>query len=167
MDNSGGITPDIGEISPDFDLVELLGERGRKSRESELSSSATENDLTPDDARIMTGNDEDPDEGEKTFELEMCPRFIDTPETRVVARHGGKRNRSPSPSRPEATGVHSKYGAKQEAYTSPSEIAKIFRNMITTDALCQLSAVSRGTPSDVKRIIPRASVDQICKMCDL
>ena len=167
MFSSGGITPDIGEISPDFDLVELLGGRGRKSQESVLSSSATENDVTTDDARIMTGNGDDPDEGEKTFEVEIGPRFKDTPVTRVEARHGGKRNRSPSPSRPEPTGAQPKFEAKQEAYTSPSEIAKIFRNMITTDALCQLSAMSKGTPSDVKRIIPRASVDQICKMCDL
>ena len=96
----------------------------------------------------------DPVEGEKTFKLDVSPSFVDIPERRVAARQSGKRNRSPSPSRSEVSVVQSKYGAKQEAYTSPSEIATIFRNMITTDALCQLSAMSRGTPSDVKRITP-------------
>ena len=50
MDNSGGITLDIGEISPDFDLLKLLGGRERKAREAEPSSSATDIDLTPGDA---------------------------------------------------------------------------------------------------------------------
>ena len=110
----------------------------------------------------------DPVEGEKTFKLDVSPSFLDIPEKRVAARQSGKRNRSPSPSRSEVSVVQSKYGAKQEAYnTSPSKIATIFQNMITTDALCQLSAMSRRTPSDVKGIIRKASVDQICKMCDL
>ena len=39
--------------------------------------------------------------------------------------------------------------------------------MITTEALCQLSLMLRGTPSDVKKIIPEATIGQLCKMCEL
>ena len=88
-----------------------------------------------------------------------------SPETRIVKRV--KRHRSPSLSRHDVKPVKTEDRIEKEGYTSPTEIAKIFRNMITADELCQLSAMLDGTPSDVKWIIPKASVDQICKMCEL
>ena len=83
------------------------------------------------------------------------------------ARRSEEKNRSPSPSKPKVKLIKTENDSGSKAYTSPSRIAKIFRNMITTDALCQLSAMEEGTPADVKRVIPKANVEQICKMCEL
>ena len=90
---------------------------------------------------------------------------VNSPETRIVKRV--KWHRSPSLCRSDVKPVKTEDRIEKEGYTSPTEIAKIFRNMITADELCQLSAMLDGTPSDVKWIIPKASVDQICKMCEL
>ena len=85
-----------------------------------------------------------------------------------VEKQGKKRPRSPSSSvnsSSEASTSDRATGAN--SYTSPTKIAKIFRNKIDSRTLCQLSAMLRGTPSEVRKLVPDASVTQICKMCEL
>ena len=52
-------------------------------------------------------------------------------------------------------------------YTCPSKIAEIFKWKISSDSLCALSAVEGGTPSLVRKVMPMASIKQICQMCKL
>ena len=119
---------------------------------------------TTDSPAITPGVSIKSEGSEKSHNLQKIPEFLGLTETRMVVKpSGNKRNRSLSPSEPETEQVIPENAAESKSYTSPSEIAKIFQNMITTEALCQLSSMLRGTPSDVKKIIPKATVGQICK----
>ena len=79
-----------------------------------------------------------------------------------------KRPRSPSPSADSSGETSTSDQAKgDDKYISPTDIARIFKNKIDTKTLCQLSAMSRGTPSQIRKLVPNVSVNQICKMCEL
>ena len=79
-----------------------------------------------------------------------------------------KRPRSPSPSTDSSGETSSSDQAKgDDKYVSPTDIARIFGKKIDTKTLCQLSAMSRGTPSQIRTLVPNVSVSQICKMCVL
>ena len=119
--------------------------------------------------------DDDTEEDGEDDKLKRLQSFLGMDDTRIEEKRGEieekrgkKRKRSPSRSVPKLVEVGTSKKLKHALnYPSPSGIAKIFRNKITPEALCQLSALSYGTPSDVRRIIPTASVEQICDMCEL
>ena len=100
--------------------------------------------------------------------LRKLQKFLGLSDNGTGGKHGGKRSRSPtiSDSRSDEVGAsdRSKDG---DSYISPTKIARIHRNKVTRETLCQLSAMLRGTPSEVRKLVPDASVDQICKMCEL
>ena len=83
-------------------------------------------------------------------------------------KQGKKRPRSPSPSADSSGETSTSDQVKgDDKYISPTEIARIFKNKIDPKTLCQLSAMSRGTPSQIRKLVPNVSVNQICKMCEL
>ena len=155
MELEGGSVPVFGGIPPDFDIVESLTGKVELNLTPEERSNTTDSEQGPSDSNSTQGDNGDSSNRERPTKPERRPSL------------SRKRSRSTSRSDTEANSTKVDTNAKTRAYTSPSDIAKIFRNMITTDALCQLSAMEDGTPADVKKIIPRATVDQICKMCDL
>ena len=57
--------------------------------------------------------------------------------------------------------------AKEYSYIPPTKIADIFAGKLSSKTLCELSAMKCGSPSAVRRIMPNASVDQICRMANL
>ena len=58
-------------------------------------------------------------------------------------------------------------GAKRPDYMSPTQIAKIFKQDISPKTLCELSAMKDCSPSAVLKVMPKASVSQICQMVEL
>ena len=159
-----GISPNLDQISPDFDLERLLTPREKKGARAEESSDLTSSDRSPSYSLDVSSYS---DTSEMSLRVEKKPSSPTPTKSGVKPRRAKKRNRSPSSSRSEAGHIKSERKTVHKNYTSPSKIAKIFRNMLTTDALCKLSTMQSGSSSDVKEIIPNASVDQICKMCDL
>ena len=83
-------------------------------------------------------------------------------------KRGKKRPGSLSPSENSSGETSNSDQAKgADKYISPCIIAKIIRNKIDPKTLCQLSAMSSGTPSQIRKLVPNVSVKQICKMCEL
>ena len=101
--------------------------------------------------------------------LLKATEFFASPDTSSTkAERGSKRCRSSSSSKSSSGGKRSKKPVgKRIGYVSPSKIAKIFGHGITSENLCRLSAMENGTPSDIQRVMPGATVSQICDMCDL
>ena len=100
--------------------------------------------------------------------LKRLQKFLGLSDKGTGEKHGGKRSRSPTVSESGSNEVGASNRSKDgDAYISPTKIARIFRNKVTPETLCQLSAMLRGTPSEVRKLVPDASVDQICKMCEL
>ena len=164
MDSNGvGIMSDEGEIAPDFNLKELLNKK--EGRQAWESSEMSNDDL--DQKPEMSVPLDDTDVESKAFanhdKLEKLKKFLSSKEKR-----GKKRDRTPSPSEPTDTETSDSEKTKRTLnYISPSKIVKIFGNKITSAALCELSAISRATPREIRKIIPGATIQQICKMCDL
>ena len=57
--------------------------------------------------------------------------------------------------------------SEKPAYSCPTRIRDIFDRQISSKELCALSAITCGSPETVRKIIPGASVDQICRMVKL
>ena len=84
-----------------------------------------------------------------------------------VKRPSKRRYSSSSPKSSSRSLSDSKRSNRGPDYVAPSKVAKIFNNSITPESLCELSEMDDGTPADVRRVMPTASVAQICEMCDL
>ena len=164
MVKAGGISPDLDEISPDFDLGKLLTPRRKKGARAEVSSDLTASDRSPSYSLNVSSYS---DTSEMSVVVEKKPRSPTSTKSGGKPRRAKKRSQLPSSSGSDGGNIKSEPRTVHKNYTSPSEIAKIFRKLLTTDTLCKLSALQSGTPSDVKEIIPEASVAQICRMCDL
>ena len=144
------------EITADFDLDEAPTEK-KSPRVSEDSSAGPDQEQKRHTSRSGTETISD----ETTSKVKKLQNVLGLPSTDNAGRSSHKRSRSPSDSE------SSSETRSVDDYVSPSKIAKIFRNKVSPTNLCQLSAMSRGTPSDVRKIVPDASVQQICQMCEL
>ena len=100
----------------------------------------------------------------RLLEIEKARSSADTtiPPTRL------KRNReSRSRSVPHHAESRQEKTPEKVAYICPTKIADIFDRKISSEDLCALSAITHGSPMTVRKIIPGATVDQICKMVKL
>ena len=145
------------EITPDFNLEDVPSQE-KKSTASEDNAGEQKQDSAR--SGTETAGEENDD---KVKKLKDALGLSDIPEV----KRSPKRPRSLSPSETTSDTRTSSEPSHRGKHISPTKIAKIFRNKVNPTTLCQLAAMSSGTPSDVKKLIPDASVTQICQMCEL
>ena len=105
--------------------------------------------------------------GAKLEKLLNLPALLPDSSRSERVRKSKRRRSSPSSYR---TAYHEpQYDSAKEnsSYIPPTKIADIFAGMLSSKTLCELSAMKCGSPSAVRRIMPDASVDQICRMVNL
>ena len=167
---------DSEEIYPDFevgisDKVKSDGEKPDGSQHSE-SDERDGRSAAASVAAEETASESQP-EGLKTTTERQLEKLLSRAEpkqgdSKAIKRRGTKRQRL-SRSTSITTGQASqRVGSPEKTpYLSPSKIANIFDRDISSKSLCKLSALKRVSPEAITKIMPGASVDQICQMCDL
>ena len=155
----------IGEsVAPDFDLG-LFDNDTQPSPEHSSDNAASDNQSEAD-ANTQTENTEVNTEQrlKRLLEVEEARTGADTTSPpRRLKRQRESRSRSVPPrsqSRQERS-------PKKVTYICPTKIADIFDRKISSKDLCALSAITHGSPTTVRKIIPGATVDQICKLVKL
>ena len=119
-----------------------------------------------------TASDSQP-EGPKTTTEEELEELLrrarpNQGDSKSIKRRGTKRRRlSRSTSITTDQASQREGSPKKTPYLSPSKIADIFDRDISSKNLCKLSALKWVSPEAIIKVMPEASVDQICQMCDL
>ena len=160
-------------ISPDFDIG--ISEDANTQDVWRSDSSDTEGSQPSVDAR----QPEDKDKGEeikpspKNGTEQQLKKLLNIKERQTSASRSRRRHRSKrrrvSPSRSKTTDHSDTENAadRGSSYISPTKIADIFENGISPEKLCELSTLKHGSPATVLKIMPKASVKQICQMVHL
>ena len=150
---------EIEEIGPDFEIGITDRRESQESQHSTVSSSVDHSEESREEAKHTTEQ-----QIAKLLNIEKSQLNSPTPPRRQRRkRRRLSRSRSTSPSRYTQEEVTS----KKSHFLPPSRVADIFDRKISPEELCSLSALKDGSPAAVFKIVPEATVDQICKMCKL
>ena len=161
---------DSEEVGLDFDIGITDKRKTEESWQSASSDSVKRAPSAEDQAEKVI-SDEQPEE-EKTAterQLEKILKVNDPQVSRSRPRRRRSKRRRLSRSRSISASPESHEIAipKQSSYISPSRIADIFNKEISVRDLCALSALKHCSPSAVHKIMPTATIDQICQMVEL
>ena len=158
-------------FAPDFsnDSDGQSPEREGKQQQVGSARSETEHELEPEAKSPSDGSDDSrADQVQKNKLRELGKLLTIRRKSRDKVKRPSKRRYSSSSSKSSSHSVSdSKRSNRGRDYVAPSKVAKIFNNSITPESLCELSEMDDGTPADVRRVMPAATVAQICEMCDL
>ena len=147
------------EIGPDFEVGITDRGESQESRHSTVSSSVDHSEESLEEAKHTTEK-----RIAKLLKIEKSQSNSPTPpRPQRRKRRRLSRSRSTSPSRYTQKEVTS----KKPQFLPPSRVADIFDRKISPQELCSLSALKDGSPAAVFKIIPEATVDQICELCKL
>ena len=162
--------PDEEEIEPDFLDFEEERSDSRETPKAEDTPNTETHSGRENKGTSPSETSDRPEAGTIDDNLvQRAEEFFRLPETRSSkSKRGTKRRRSSSSSVSEDDGKKAKQlASKKQSYVSSAKIAKIFNNVITAKNLCLLSTMENGTPLDIERLMPNATVAQICAICDL
>ena len=162
--------PDEEEIEPDFLDFEEESSDSRETPGAEDTPNTETGSGRENKGTSPSESSDRPEAGSIDDNLvQKAKEFFHLPETRSSKpKRGTKRRRSSSSSVSKDDGEKAKQRtSKKQSYISPAKIAKIFNNAIAAKNLCLLSTMENGTPLDIERLMPDATVAQICAICDL
>ena len=159
------------EIGLDFDIGSSTERPKQDVWESSSDSPSIQQDPESNDGQTSDKNAED-DEAVTTIARKLAKTLntgsTESSEDSPIWPSRRKRRRlSISRSKAAAQEPHKEPETGQQRYMSPTKIAKIFKGKISPAKLCQLSELKRGSPTAVHKIMPGASVDQICRVVEL
>ena len=135
--------------------------------------SGTASDDSPQEADKPVERKEEGQDEEEDSTRDQIKKLLNIPKVqpkppKPERRRKPKRRRSPS-SRSRTADRESRQDTteKNASFISPSKIADIFKGTLSSKNLCELSAMKCGSPTAIRKIMPDASVDQICRMVTL
>ena len=160
---------DSEEVGPDFEIG--ITDKGKTDESWQSSASdSVKHSASAEDPTEKTIPVEQQEE-EKTLTEQQLSRVLkgnqlqtsrSRPRRRRSKRRRSSQTRSISASR-ETQGA----AIPERPFISPSRIAKIFDKKISVKNLCALSALKHGSPTAIHKIMPTATIDQICQMAEL
>ena len=158
------------EIGLDFNIGKSPERPKQDVWESSSESSSSKQDSGSNDGQTSDKNGVDGEAVTTTArkpEEVIKPGVTQSSEDSPIWPSRRKRRLSISRSKSGALESHDEPKTVQQRYISPTKIAEIFKGAISPAKLCQLSELKHGSPTAVHKIMPDASVDQICRVVEL
>ena len=104
---------------------------------------------------------------EKLLERKSSKSSKSSEDSPIWPRRKKRRRLSVSRSGTRKQDIKKEPKPEEQQYISPTLIAEIFKYKISPEKLCELSTLKSGSPTAVRKIMPTASVEQICKVSKL
>ena len=151
-------------IAPDFEVGLFANETQSSSDHSMDNAASDRQSKASVDVPTETAEVDTEQRLKRLLEIAEAQSSTDTT---IPQRRLKRQRESRSRSVPPRSEPPQKRSSKKVAYICPTKIADIFDRKISSEDLCALSAITHGSPMTVRKIIPGATVDQICKMVKL